>query len=189
MPTIYLALNTEKLSFNSAQNLLTKHQHNRRRLLGLALATGVLATKLSFGQAIASSPQIPTSSISMASLNALLDTLIPADKLTPAASTIGVGSILLKQAESDAIFRPWLMEGLKWLDQGVIGSFAKRSENERTQLVQQLANSAVGSQPRIFFELLRVRTMTAYYADPRSIVGLAIDRPPQPIGYPDFADA
>lgn len=129
------------------------------------------------------------SGISIASLNALVDTLIPADHLTPAASALGVAGILLKQAESDTLFRPWLMEGLKWLDQGVIGSFIMRSERERTQLLEQLANNAVGSQPRIFFELVRVRAMTAYYADPRSATGLTVDRPPQPIGYPDFADA
>jgi len=182
-------MNTENPALGCAQNFLSQHQLNRRRLLGFALAASVLATNPSFGQATTSSTTTPVSNISMRSLSALVDTLIPADHLTPAASTVGVAGILLKQTESDALFRPWLIEGLKYLDQGAAGSFAMRSEIERTRLIRQLAHSAVGSQTRIFFELLRVRTMTAYYADPRSIVGLAVDRPPQPIGYPDFADA
>ena len=62
-----------------------------------------------------------------------------------------------------------------------------RDASSRTELMQALANSPRGSQTSIFFELLRLRTMTAYYADARSRVGLAVKRPTQPIGYPDFA--
>jgi hypothetical protein len=185
----YLAIHTDNPAFASAQNFLTKHQIHRRRLIKLALASSALATIPSFAEATSVPSKSPTASISLHSINALVDTLIPADDLTPAASTLGVGDIILQQAENDTLFRPWLMEGLKWLDQGTTGSFVLRSTDERTLLLEQLANYAVGSQPRIFFELLRVRTMTAYYADARSIRGLAIDRPPQPIGYPDFADA
>ena len=160
-------------------------------LLWAAAASAALFTTQTV-QAIAAGPHTgaPDSvaeSISRATLDAAIDTLIPADPLTPPASEMGVGQIIANQAEAEAQFRQWLIEGLKWFDQGVPSSFVLRDASARTELMQTLANSPVGSQTRIFFELLRLRTMTAYYADPRSRVGLAIERPPQPIGYPDFA--
>jgi hypothetical protein len=158
-------------------------------LLRYGMIAGVIATNPALGKSLAEPfTNAGTANISVTALDAIVDTLIPADDVTPSASALGVTRILLQQAESDAVFRPWLIEGMKWFDQGVTGSFVLRNEDARVQLFEQLANFATGTQPRIFFELLRVRTMTAYYADPRGMTGLAIDRPPQPIGYPDFAD-
>ena len=120
-------------------------------------------------------------------MDAAVDVLIPQDPTTPSASRIGVGAILLQQAASDEAFRPWLVAGMAWLDQGVPGNFAQRSATDQLALIETLAAAPVGSQMRIFFELLRLRTMTAYYADPRARASLVINRPPQPLGYPDFA--
>ena len=162
---------------------------SRRQWLGFGMASGMFALNPAFAQLL------PTSQIAgndaaastLRALDALVDTLIPADRLTPSASVLGVSYLLLKQAETDSAFRPWLTEGLKWLDQGTLGSFALLDEPARITLVERLANAVTGEQTRTFFELIRLRTMTAYYADPRSRAGLAIERPPQPIGYPDFA--
>ncbi len=125
--------------------------------------------------------------LSLPTLDAAIDVLIPADTQTPSASVLNVGQKIVAQAETDPAFKQWLIEGLKWFDQGVTGSFIQRGIDGQTQLMRTLADSPVGSQTRIFFEQLRLRTMTAYYADPRSRTGLAVDRPPQPLGYPDFA--
>lgn len=127
--------------------------------------------------------------ISLSALDAAVDTLIPADARTPSASALGVSRVLLAQAEAEALFKSWLVEGLKWFDQGVPGSFVLRDETARHQLMQRLADSEVGSQTRIFFEQLRFRTLGAYYADPRGRTGMTIERPPQPIGYPDWTGA
>jgi hypothetical protein len=131
--------------------------------------------------------KIDTQTMTLSAINAAIDVLIPADELTPSASKIGIGEKIVSQATTDPLFKSWLIEGLKWFDQGVEGSFVKHDVLSQTQLMQTLADSPVGSPTRIFFELLRLRTMTAYYADPRSLNGLVIERPPQPIGYPDFA--
>jgi hypothetical protein len=191
MTIIYFAREREsatKVTSSYTWNVLADYRINRRRWLAWGVAAGMLVTNPVVGKDLPSS--IATASVanlSMPALDALVDTLIPADALTPSASALGVGHMLLTQAESDAGFRPWLVEGMKWLDQGVAGSFSEIDESARLLLLERLANSAIGSQPRTFFELLRARTMTAYYADPRSRVGLAISRPPQPLGYPDFA--
>jgi hypothetical protein len=171
-------------------DVIAKRSMRRRIWLKQGIATCLSITFPAFGKDVIPAIAVSSNStgISISALSALVDVLIPADEFTPSASALGVGNILLEQADSDAEFRPWLAAGMKWLDQGVPGSFILREESTRVVLLERLAGSAIGSQARTFFEILRLRTMTAYYADPRSWVGLAIDRPPQPLGYRDFAD-
>lgn len=160
----------------------------RRRYMAAGLAAGVLIAKPCLGKELGvAGIGNGFDNIALPSINALVDTLVPADGFTPAASTLNVGHALLKQAEHEPLFEAWLREGLKWLDQGSQDSFIHLDEPTRIGLLERLANSAPGTQPRTFFEMVRLRVMTAYYADPRGRIGMAIDRPPQPVGYPDFA--
>lgn len=168
---------------------LSHDQRNRRRCLILGIAVGVSVAHPALAKDVVAMATSAETAKSLPALDAFVDTLIPADDLTPSASQLGVSMILWKQAESDPGLRQWLIEGLKWLDQGAPAGFARLDEPGRLLLVERLAGSPAGSQTRTFFEMMRVRIMSAYYADPRSSQGLAIDRPPQPIGYPDFAGA
>ena len=191
METIYFSGRIlPKPSFSVEIGVSLDYAMTRRTWLTWSAAALVVAVCPSIAMALpadAGKAEGAPASLSLATLAAAVDTLIPADAQTPSASTLGIAQLIANQADADSAFRPWLIEGLKWCDQGVPGSFAQRDVSARTALMQTLADSPVGSQTRIFFELLRLRTMTAYYADPRSRIGLAIERPPQPIGYPDFA--
>jgi hypothetical protein len=187
MAIIYFAINPSGPSATGWSEL-GDIRLNRRRWLAWAVASGMLASYPVLGANLPSSTALPdVTKVSMPALDAVVDTLVPADDRTPSASALGVARIILEQAKGDASFRPWLIEGMTWLDQGTPGSFVQLDEPARHLLVGRLAASAPGSQMRTFFELLRIRTMTAYYADPRGRTGLAIARPPQPLGYPDFA--
>ena len=191
METIYFSGRIlPKPSFIGETGFSLDYAITRRTWLTWTAAVLVTAVRPSIAMALpadSGTAEGAPASLSLATLAAAVDTLIPADAQTPSASTLGVAQLIANQADADSAFRPWLVEGLKWFDQGVSGSYVLRDASARTELMQTLADSPIGSQTRIFFELLRLRTMTAYYADPRSRVGLAIERSPQPIGYPDFA--
>lgn len=189
MVTIYFLL--ERHSFAAFVQQATQSLQygiSRREFMSWATAAAIVAVRPAAGAALPSDTQtLQSGLISMSALDVALDILIPADTQTPSASQLGIARVIADQADVDMLFRSWLIEGLKWFDQGAVGSFIKRDAVSQTQLMQTLADSPIGSQTRIFFEQLRLRTMAAYYADPRSRVGLAIDRPPQPLGYLDFA--
>ena len=179
-----------KSALNGGAGISLNFAMTRRTWLAWTATASLIAVRPSIAIALPASADTAegaTVSFSLATLTAAVDTLIPADALTPSASTLGVAQLIANQADADSVFHPWLVAGLKWLDQGAPGSFLLRDASARTALMQTLTDAPIGSQTRIFFELLRLRTMTAYYADPRSRIGLAIERPPQPIGYPDFA--
>lgn len=161
----------------------------RRWVAGSALLGLMTAWPLPASAALpAAASAAPDADIEMGKASvALVDVLVPADAIAPSASQLGVGALLVAQAKEDAVFGAWLGAGLAWLDQGTAGSFAIAAEAEQTRLVETLAAAPPGSQLRTFLELIRLKTMTAYYADPRSQSGMAIERPPQPLGYPDFA--
>lgn len=121
------------------------------------------------------------------SLSAYLDVLIPADEFGPSASELGVAQILLKRAETDQDLRGLLLVGFRWLDSQTPSGFAALPQAAREQLMTETAGKPAGSLPRSFFDILRHQCFSAYYANPQAWRGLAIDRPPQPVGYPDYA--
>jgi hypothetical protein len=54
--------------------------------------------------------------------------------------------------------------------------------------VTQAAAAALGSPPRAFFNRTRDDAMEAFYSDPRNWPAVGFRGPPQPEGYPDFAE-
>lgn len=52
----------------------------------------------------------------------------------------------------------------------------------------QAAAAALGSPPRAFFNRTRDDAMEAFYSDPRNWPAVGFRGPPQPEGYPDFAE-
>jgi len=119
------------------------------------------------------------------SLRAFVDVLIPADALSPAASTLGVDVQIIAHSKNDPRFRRLLRVGFKWLDSQMPGGFAQLPEDAQIRVVEWLSQADSNSLPRRLFEILRHESMSFYYADHRSWPSLGINRPPQPIGYPD----
>ena len=121
-------------------------------------------------------------------LRIIVDALLPADELTPAASVLEVHTQILKDAEQLAALRQLIDDGCHWLEQSV-GSLKTLDSGQLERLLQAMSEAGWDSGPRNFFHEIRDRAVTYYYADPRAWAGSAINRPPQPIGYPEAVDS
>jgi len=117
-------------------------------------------------------------------LRIFVDTLLPADDLTPAASVLDVHTQILKDAELDTALLQLIDGGCQWLEQS-IGSLAMLDSGQLERLLLAMSEADWDSGPKNFFYQIRDRAVMYYYADPRAWVGSAISRPPQPIGYPE----
>jgi hypothetical protein len=154
---------------------------SRRRFL-FTLAGGATAAA---APTCSSAARPATSDPLIATLTAFVDTLLPRDALTPAASELGVAAAVLRQSSANADYRRLVEDGCAWLDRAASGNFAAASPAIRVEAVTRMTALPWEAPPRYFYEALRQRALELYYSDPRSWGGLAIVRPPQPVGYPD----
>ncbi len=115
--------------------------------------------------------------------DAFCDTLVPADALTPSATDLGVPQILLDEVTGNDDLERLVSVACAWLDAQAGGDFAAQDIDTREALVQRMAELAWETPPRRFFHLMRNSVMAEYYAQPASWRGLALDRPPQPVGF------
>lgn len=119
-------------------------------------------------------------------LSIFLDTLIPADHITPSASAVGVTDDILTIAANDKLLNKLITLGCQWLDLQTEVRFSELPEEYRIRLLEWMSNAGTNSLPRKFFVITRHLAMSHYYRKPDSWKGLPVSRPPQPIGYPDF---
>lgn len=159
----------------------------RRRLLlqSFAVALAPLPRIAVAAQAHA----VPVSTAKRQTLQALLDTLIPADE-TPAASTLGIDGTMLELAGRDEKYDRFVNVGLEWLDSAArasgAGSFVAAAEPQRIAILQQAERDRPGGAARRFFEGMRRDAMRLYYSHPAAWPALGFAGPPQPAGFPDF---
>jgi len=117
--------------------------------------------------------------------DAFCDTLVPADSLTPAASALGVPQTIVDDVAGDAMMQRLVSVACAWLDAQAGGEFAARDAESREAIVHRMAGMPWDSPQRRFFHLMRNTVMAEYYAQPLSWRGLAMDHPPQPMGFFD----
>lgn len=157
---------------------------SRRRMLR-RLAIALAVTALHPGVLPASVPVVSRSSAAhRRTFVAVCDTLVPADTLTPAASALGVPETILADIESVADARRLLALACDWLDARAGGDFAARGEDEREAVMLAMAAQPWESPAGRFFVLVRNTVMAEYYTQPGAWRGLALDRTPQPLGFP-----
>lgn len=160
---------------------------SRRRFLGLSLLTGILAGACS---KILRSP-LSRSNESITTLEAYLDTLIPADE-TPGATQLGVAEKIMAKAAENSEYRRLIEQGCDWLDGEVrkygAGRFADLSAAQREQVVTLAAAGKGGIPALIFFHETRDDAFFYYYAHPRSWSALGYAGPPQPKGFMNYAE-
>lgn len=114
---------------------------------------------------------------------AFCDTLIPADALTPAASALGVPAAILGDIRGDALGERLVGAGCAWLDAECAGDFAGADEPSRNAALERMQAMPWQSPAGRFFVVMRNTAMADYYVQPASWRGLALDRPPQPLGF------
>jgi hypothetical protein len=56
--------------------------------------------------------------------------------------------------------------------------------DDQIKIVQWMSEADWNQIPRRFYELMRQVAIEVYYTDPAAWAGLALQRPPQPFGYP-----
>lgn len=121
-----------------------------------------------------------------------LDTLIPDEEGGPGTVTAGVGETLTAAAEAVPQARKLIVEGCRWLDgeaeKAGARSFAELGEEDRNTIVGRAAQSAPQSAPRRFFDQMREITFFLYYGSDAGWQAIGYDGPPQPIGFPDYAE-
>lgn len=116
---------------------------------------------------------------------AFCDTLVPADEFTPAASALRVPETILGNIEGDELAERLLALGCDWLDTACGGDFAAADEATRIGACERMQALPWASPPGRFFQVMRNTVMAEYYVQPAAWRGLALKRPPQPLGFFD----
>lgn len=154
-----------------------------RRRAALRLLAGAAALAFVEIPALAAGPASPPAASLATTFGAFCDTLVPADELTPAASALGVPRAILASLEGDGLGERLLAAGCDWLDAACAGGFARAAEAERVAACERMQAMPWQSPAGRFFHLMRNTVLGLYYAEPAAWRGLALDRPPQPLGF------
>lgn len=126
-------------------------------------------------------------------LRQCLDTLLPADALTPAATELDLDAELLAAlARLPARHSRLYLQGLEWCEQRARErydqDFARLGPTQSDAILRQAAGSPAQTMPARFILRLRDQAFELYYAHPEALAGMAGAGPPQPIGYPRYAE-
>lgn len=118
------------------------------------------------------------------SLTAVLDTLLPADALTPSASALGVAREITDFIAGSEPLQRLFAAALDWMDAQGGRPFRELPAMQQAVLVQAMADSDPDRIPGRFYHVLRALAVEFHYARPEAIAGLALNPAPQPLGYP-----
>lgn len=155
-----------------------------RALVGLAtyLPVSVLLASPSGGSA---------GGVSIRALGVFLDTLLPADGASPAATELGLDAEILGLLRGNEKITKLVVLGCAWLDQQAVElgaeEFARLTDEQRVSVVTRAEQSAPRTLPHVFFAAMRDQAYRLYYAHAESWVDLGFPGPPQPRGYLGFA--
>ena len=123
-------------------------------------------------------------------LAAWVDTLLPADGASPAASALGVHLSVAEAARDIDKQNQLLNEAVHWLDTEARRRYGARFsdlEHKAKEAIVRVAEAApAGSLPRYFFLKTLNDAYIYYYSHPRSWAPLGYAGPPQPSGFPGF---
>ena len=125
-------------------------------------------------------------------LEAFLDTLIPADETSPSASEVGIDRKFLMIARQNANGRKLLNAGLTWLNEQAkkagARNFAALTGAQRERIVRRAEQAEQGTVPHLFFTASQNGVFFHYYAEPESWPAIHYDGPPQPLGFLDYSE-
>jgi hypothetical protein len=133
----------------------------------------------------------PLSAAELRCLRVWLDTLLPADEFSPAASTLDVDVRVAGKAGDDPGYLKLLHAGCRWLDRQArtrgAQAFEHLDASGREQVVRLSEQSAEKSLPWVFFGRTRDDAFGFYYARSETWGMLGYPGPPQPRGFMDHA--
>jgi len=123
------------------------------------------------------------------SLQAWAETLFPGDDDAPGAGELELHRSLIDLATATPNYPALLRAGAAWIDAeaGAKQAFADLDVDDREAIVARAEMAGRGTPPRQFFNYTRRDLAELYYARRESWAGLGLPHPPQPIGFPDYA--
>lgn len=124
------------------------------------------------------------SAAEQATLAAFLDTLLPRDDLSGSATDLGIDRQLLEFSKTEPDFRKLVEFGCRWLNMTGDVPFSALAGEQQIAIVDWMSRDDWNEIPRRFYELVRQVAVELYYANPAAAQGLALNRSPQPQGYP-----
>lgn len=147
----------------------------RRELLFASLSAGIAAL---------CPPALAQGRPDFGSLAALVDTLLPADAVSPAASALGVERELEGYLTRTDLMARLSGAALGWLDGLADRPFRDLTEAQRIEIVSFMAQADYNQIPGRFYHVVRALACELYYARPEAIAGYPLHPAPQPQGYP-----
>lgn len=172
----------------------------RRKFLQLSLPVSVSAGYL---DALALPIETPTTqkalqeeTISLSvpqTFRAFIDTLIPADEISQAASAFGVDTIILEFANTNEAYKLLILQGCEWLNAAAryegnkSGKFAQQPESARIKIIEVAEHTDKNKAgPARFLKTVLRHANSIYYSRPEVWRTLGYSGPPQPNGFIDF---
>jgi hypothetical protein len=160
-----------------------------QRLGGLLLlgSSGLLASDSRFrARSTTPDPEVA------ATIRAIVDLLVPADDL-PGAVGLGVDRQIAMAATTEPEFAALVASGVRWFAAAAHTKrntmhFASLPEADQISIARDAEASTDTDGGRLFASLRR-RTMLIYYAHPQVVAAFPYAGAPQPLGFPDFAQA
>ena len=163
---------------------------SRRRFVVL---TSLVALWARCGRLFAAKAQVAEGELE--ALGAWVDTLLPADDLSPSGCALGVQSQILEKAVSIAAYQTLLSVGLRWANaQAVVRgavSFAALDGEAREAVVAEAEGEGEGRRtpPGLFFYHTLKDAKQFYYEHEASWAGVGFPHTPQPLGFVDYMEA
>ena len=165
---------------------------NRRHFIFWSFTAGMLSQSRRVLAALVSPTAPDIQQLNAAQTRCLqtwIDTLLPADEVSPAASELGVSSRVTGKALGSSYYLKLIQAGCHWLDRQAQKrggkTFAMLDVSEREHVVRMAEQATAKSLQRIFFEHTRSDVFHFYYAQPETWVMLDYPGPPQPRGFMD----
>jgi hypothetical protein len=117
------------------------------------------------------------------SLAALVDALLPADDMSPAATALGVDAEISDFVAGSEMMTRLFAAALDWIDQLADRPFRDLTALQQAEVLTYLQTADFNAVPGRFYHILRALAVEFYFARAEVLGGLALNAAPQPDGY------
>jgi gluconate 2-dehydrogenase subunit 3-like protein len=142
------------------------------------------------------SQQVKSASIiserELSALRGYINLLIPTDE-TPGALELGADRLILQKAKIDPLYAKGITKGSAWLNLTAQAlkhdRFIDLPQATQLKIIAFSEKRPIATLPHYLHHTLRDDVFNYYYSHPEVIEHFRYAGPPQPIGFPDFANA
>lgn len=124
-------------------------------------------------------------------VSAYIDNLIPKDEF-PGAIDLGADDFILHKSTADPLYGKTLDLGTSWLNKVAQKfnhqTFSSLPRTIQLKIMAYAEQQPIATLPHLFHHTLRDDVFSYYYFHPEIIAHFSYAGPPQPVGFPDFAD-